>query len=295
MLDRLEFVFGEGLSAFRRNGWMTVAAITTSAIALFMIGCMGFIYSSIQGYVGTLTEQFTMRAYLKAGTPYAEITKTAQQIRSIPGVQEVVWIPKEKAWNKTRKDQPELTEGIENPYPDGFKIKLKELGNATPIIGKIEALPAVDRQEGVKYLHDEMQFLIDSRGAVRWLGFPLAGLGLLIAGILIYNAIRLTVLARRREIRIMQLVGASFATIRVPFLIEGALQGLIGGLMAGGLMFGVYVGLTQRLVEYQALGVLQPFPVATALLGLGAAGAIYGAMCSGLAVRSPLKLGTTAP
>ncbi len=294
MLDRLEFLVSEALVSFRRNGWMTVAAVGTAAVALFLIGGLGHAYVGLRGYADSLANRFTMRAFLRDGAKYEDIHATAQQMRAIPGVADVVWVPKDKAWEKWRREYPEYTAGLENPFPDALRFRVADLDRAREVVARVEALPKVDSQEGVAFLDDERRFLAEGLRFVRWLGFALGGLGLLTAGILIYNAIRLTVLARRREIRVMQLVGASHSTVQVPFLIEGALQGTLGGALAAALLYSAHLGLARITTDYSALGQLGPFPIWTALPALAAAGAVFGAACSALAVRSPMSLGARA-
>lgn len=296
MLDRIEFLLGEALTAFKRNGWMTFAAVSTAAIALFLIGGLGFAYVSIREYMGTLGGRFTMRAYLKDGTSFEGIKEAAAQVRAIPGVGEVNWIPKEKAWEKKKIEQPELAIGLgSSPYPDGLKISIKDLDRSSDIIERIKAIPSVDANEGVLYVDDYLNFLVEGQQVIRFLGIWIGGLCLFTAGVLIYNAIRLTIVARRREIRIMQLVGASYATIRIPFLVEGGLQGAFGGALATGLLFLGHMGLQRMLSNYSALGSLGPFPVWMTLGAMVPVGIAFGMACSALAVRSPLKLGATAP
>jgi cell division transport system permease protein len=109
------------------------------------------------------------------------------------------------------------------------------------------------------------------------------------AGVLIYNAIRLTVISRRLEIRIMQLVGASFLTIRIPFYIEGLIQGALGGVLATIVLFACQVVVEYRLPEFFANVKLPPFPWAMFLSVLPILGAAYGLLCSMMAVRTPLR------
>jgi cell division transport system permease protein len=147
-------------------------------------------------------------------------------------------------------------------------------------------MPQVRPADGVQYLKDEQEMVDQGIRILRWLGTGVGGLLLFTAGILIYNAIRLAVLARRREIRIMRLVGASPATVFLPFLIEGALQGIVGGLVAGGLLFLANARFGDFLVSLNSKGEIPVFPIGPALLILAAAGAIYGTFCSTLSLRA---------
>ncbi len=293
MLDRIEFLLGEGLAAFRRNGMMTLAAVSTAAVALFLLGGLGYSYVKVRDYADSLSSRFTMQAFLRDGTSRSEISKTAEAIRAIPGVAEVRWIPRETAWAKWQREDPEVTAGLDNPFPDSLKVSLAQIEKTQEVVAAIEALPAVHPTDRVQFLADDQKVLGASMRFIRWLGLVVGGLCLLTAGILIYNAIRLAVVARRREIRVMQLVGASFATIRVPFLIEGALQGVLGGLLATLLLYSVHTYLAYRLSDFTALGRMGGFPGLRATLALTLSGAAFGALCSALAVRNPLRLGAT--
>jgi cell division transport system permease protein len=139
-------------------------------------------------------------------------------------------------------------------------------------------------------MKDEQNFVDALLTALRVVGGVVGGILFLIAGVLIYNAIRLTVLSRRIEIRIMQLVGASRATVYVPFLIEGMLQGVIGGIIASGLVVGAYYGFNW-VMHTMVSFTYNPaeFAYVPVLAILTGAGALYGIFCSTLAIRAPLK------
>lgn len=288
MLDRLEFLLGEALVALRRNGLMTFAAISTVAVSLFLLGGLGYAYFRVNEFAKQIPGKFEMRVYLRDGVPYAGITQTASQIRAIPGVRAVYWIPKEKAWELKQKESPELTEGLDNPFPDGYKVTVTELSLSDSVAAQIRALPTVD-PNGVTYMKDEQQFVDQSLRLIRWLGAVFGGLLFLTGGVLIYNAIRLTVHSRRLEIRTMQLVGASKGMVRIPFLIEGIFQGALGGVIATFMIQGGNE-LILRFLQSMKSDISAPtFPL-WALLGIFTGiGAFYGLLCSLLAVRAPLR------
>ncbi|MBC8064346.1 MAG: ABC transporter permease, partial [Chlorobia bacterium] len=230
MLDRIQFLLGEGFLSLRRNGWMTFAAISTVAVALFLIGGLAYLHGLMKSYAGQMTGVIDIRAIVIDGTQTSELSRIAKDIRSISGVKAAFLIPKDKAWRKFLDENPEHKQyaELENPYPDSFKITLTDLKVAENVASEVASVKGVSGKD-IKYLKEVSNFLAQAQSIVSWLGFAVGGLLFITAGILIYNAIRLTVISRRLEIRIMQLVGASFLTVRVPFYIEGIVQGLIGG------------------------------------------------------------------
>ena len=287
MLDRLEFLLGEALTSLRRNTWMTFAAVTTSAMALLLIGGLGLAYLRLSDYAATLPSKLEMRVFLMLDLPEDTMREVGGRIREIPEVASVELIPKAEAWRKMRQRLPEITEGIDNPLPDAYKVTTKGVADIDSVAAKIEQIPG---QDGVEYLREEYNIIEDTIRLLRLIGIGLGGMMLLTSGVLIYNAIRLAIVARHREIRIMHLVGATRSTVWIPLLIEGAIQGTIGGAIAASILWPAYK-IVESLTEQLAFvpeGVT-PFPVLTAYSLLIVAGAIYGLICSAIAVREPRK------
>jgi cell division transport system permease protein len=200
------------------------------------------------------------------------------------GVSSVSWVPRGKAWAKYRLEHPGLTQGIDNPFPDSLKVNLSDLEKADQLEDEIRALPAVDPSpDGVRRLAAEQRLIEQLIKLLGWLSS--AGILLLaIAGILIFNTIRLAILSRRIEIRIMQLVGASRLTMGIPFLLEGLLQGLVGGILAALFVWATYGTIGYRL--HQSLDLTwPPFPATSMAVILAGVGAGFGALCSLLALR----------
>jgi cell division transport system permease protein len=290
VLDRLQFLISEGFLALRRNGWMTFAAITTVAVALFFIGGLGYIHSLMKSYAASLTGVIDIRATVADGTPKTELSRIATELRGIKGVKAAVLIPREGAWKRFLTENPEHKEyaELENPYPDSFKITLTDLKLAPEVSESVVKVKGINPDE-VKYLEEVANLLAQGQSVVAWLGFAVGGLLFITAGVLIYNAIRLTVISRRLEIRIMQLVGSSFLTVRVPFYIEGIIQGLLGGAVAVLIVRSCHSVLFMRLRDFLP-DVTEPlFPWVHFFLTLPARGAAYGLVCSMLAVRAPLR------
>ena len=283
MIDRLLFILGEAATALRRNLGMTFASVSTVALSLFVLGGLGLSYLAVARYARTLPGRFEMRAFLRDGMGKAEVRRAAIGIRAIPGVAEVVWIPRDGAWKKLTLERPDLTSGVENPFPEGFRVTVRDLSRGDAIARRIRELPLMDPQ-GVQYFREEGRLADDGLRVLRWIGSTVGALLALVAGTLIFNAIRLALLSRRLEVRVMQLVGASPATIVAPFLIEGAVQGALGGALAGILLQSAYLVLEGFVRNLPNLSGLPAFPFGFAVAVLAAIGGGYGVLCSSLAL-----------
>lgn len=283
MIDRLLFVLGEALTALRRNLGMTFAAVSTVALTLFVLGGLGLSYLAVARYARTLPGRFEMRAFVRDGVRKEDIRRAAIQLRAIPGVADVVLIPKEGAWARFSAQNPDFTQGVENPFPDGFRVRISDLSRGDAIARRIRELPLMD-PEGVAYFKNEARVADDVLRVLRWVGSTVGALLALVSGVLIFNAIRLAMLSRRLEVRVMQLVGASPATVYSPFLIEGAVQGLLGGALAGVLLQSSYIVLAGFVRNLANLATLPTFPTGPVISALAAAGGTYGLICSTLAL-----------
>ncbi|MBL8060325.1 MAG: ABC transporter permease [Chthonomonas sp.] len=286
MLDRVEFMFSEALTALRRNTWMSFAAITTSCMALFLLGGMAFAYRGIAGYAETLPSKLEVRVFLKEQKTGFETKSAIEQIGKLKGVGSVTMVTKAEAWAKMQREMPDITKGITNPLPDALNITLKDVDSANNVAAAIRKMPIVER-DGVKYEGETQALLSQTLTLLRWVGSALGGLMLLTGAVLIYNAIRMTIVARRREIRIMSLVGATRLTIVVPLLIEGIVQGAIGGLLAAILIVIGHQMMMKMLVNFASFIRVGALPIGMVFGSLVALGAVYGLICSLFAVRDP--------
>lgn len=285
MFDHIEFLLSEAMTALRRNIWMTFAAITTSCMALFLTGGVGFAYKGISEYAGSLPSKFEMRVFLADTAKKPEVDRLSGQIKKLSGVQSVSWLSKEVAWKKFRTENPDFpTQGIENPLPETLVIKLNKLEEADRIATAIRKMPGV-ASDGVQYLKQEREMLTQALNFLRTLGLTLGSLMVLTSAILIYNAIRMTIVARRREFRIMHLVGANTSTVTLPLLLEGMVQGGVGGFLAACLVQGTHWYLSEQLKAFSGIVKLGNLNFQAVLFTLLVAGIAYGLVCSFIAIR----------
>jgi cell division transport system permease protein len=284
MLDRLLFILSEAGVSLKRNFGMVILSVLTTAVCLYVLGGLGLLYLGIQKGAQGMTGALEMRVYLKEGTTRDQVTTMLKDVRAIPGVEKALLIPKENAWAKFSKENPEIAKDIDNPYPDGLKIILNDLSRGDSLAAEMRARPETEPENGVNYLKKEQTLLEQALKLLRWVGATAGGMLLLVAGVLIFTVTRLAAMSRRIEIRIMRLVGAGYSTMYLPMVIEGKVQGVLGGLLAASLLQLTYRQVSHVVASYASIPPLPPFPLQPVYLWMVIAGASYGITCSCLAL-----------
>jgi cell division transport system permease protein len=181
-----------------------------------------------------------------------------------------------------------------NPVPANYRLKPSDVENAPQIVADLKGQPAVDAGLGISYGKETADKLLRVARFIQWAGLVLITILLVASILLIGNTIRLSIFARRREVEVMKLVGATNWFIRWPFVIEGVICGLLGALLSVALLWAVKVGVVDQwiagadsdLTRDQAT--TMGFP--TLGLILVAAGATVGALGSGITLRRFLKV-----
>ncbi len=234
------YTFRESFSGFTRTKLSSAISIITVCISLLLLGLFAVISIHATRFVDTLRSKVELEAFLQEPVSEDTIAALVSNVQAIDGVDNVVVISKDDAAKIFRQEFGEdILSVLEfNPLPPSLKISLKESSRtsagAQAVYERVRALPGVESVTYRKALLD----LIDRRTAT--VHNLTLGLGILISlssVFLVSNTIRLAIYSKRKLIRTMQLVGATSTFIRFPFLLEGVLQGLIGGVLAGGLLY----------------------------------------------------------
>lgn len=224
-----------------KNRMMSVASIGSVTAALMILGIVLILILNINNVASVTKSQFDeVIVYLEEGLEQEQIDAIGQTINQIDGVLSSIFQSDEQALVIMKEDWGEeghLLEGFEeNPLPDSYIIQLQDIKYADDVVNRIKGLRGI---EEIRYLKDVLNQLMTITHFVRLGGLVLIGALTLIAIFIISNTIKLTVVARSREINIMKYVGATDSFIRGPFVIEGMLLGLIG---AGVSIASVYYG-----------------------------------------------------
>jgi len=266
-----KYFFKESFASLIRNRWMSLASIGAVASALIILGSFLLISVNFDYILKDVESQVEITAYLEDSVDQAGIATLNKDIAKIDGVKEIKFISKEEALEEFKEQVgKELLEGIENPLPNSFRIKVMDPHEVAPIAEKIERYAGI---EEVKYGKGIVEKLFNIIYWVRMIGLIIMAVFAAVSVFIISNTIRLTVFARRREINIMKYIGATDWFVRWPFLIEGMVLGLIGSLVAIGILAVAYnyLYLTVKLnIPMIALLPLEQFyDYALGFLGIG--------------------------
>jgi cell division transport system permease protein len=230
---RFGYFFRETGTALRRNPLVTFAAISTVFISLFLLGGSLLVERQVRLMTGDWAQKVEVSVYLKEGVSEEEKTALHQKIQDIPQVEEVFYESQQAAWARFQelfRDQDELlASSSPEAMPESYRIKLKNPEDFPVISARLAGEPAI---EEIRDERELLNKLLAVTGVLRTGVMAVAVIMLLSAAGLIGNTVRMAVFARRKEISIMKLVGATNWFIRIPFLIEGMIEGLLGGVVA---------------------------------------------------------------
>ncbi len=234
MARKTNYYFREATTGFKRNGLVVFAAISTVFIALFLLGLTLLIRQEVDLIIEKTGGKVEIAIFLRDDISDAQQSNLQDQITGMPEVAEVRYESKHDAFVHAQelfKDEPEILENLtEESLPASFRVKLVDPETDFEVIGARLA-----GQPGVEQIKDQRELLkkLFSFTAIFRNGIFLVALLMLVsAGLLIANTVRVGLYARRKEIGIMKLVGATNWFIRLPFLIEGILASLIGAFLA---------------------------------------------------------------
>ena len=234
---RLPGPFHEALRTFRRTPLLSALSVASIGFSLFTIGLFALVALNFRQSLQTLAERVEVVAFVLRGTPTETITAASQDVQAFPEVLEVRYLNEEQALARARQELVEFKEAYRdleaNPLPASLEVRLKpefrDARNAQAVAERLRGFPFVD---DVRYGRDWVQRLDRLRNLAALVGLIIGLAFAIVAIVIIGVTIRITVLQRATEIAIMRLVGATNRYIRGPFLLEGALKGVLGGILA---------------------------------------------------------------
>ncbi len=291
MIDRFRFIVNETWASLRGNLAMQVAAISTACIALILLGSAAMALYKLDALAQSLPNAFEASVFLHTTVSRAQTLKLKAEIEAMPEVAQVVLVPREVAWEQEKqkyKDEVNLAD-LPNPLPDKLIVRVHQAETLPAVSARIAQSSLVDE---VIDSQAELEMVLGAARLVRWVGLGTGGLLLLSALLLIYNAVRLTIHARQHEVQVMALVGATLRSIRLPFVLEGMVQGLLGGIIAA-LITVLSAGLLSEYMvsQWPLLKDMPPgLPPGVVLVGVPILGMVLGGLCASWATLRYVRI-----
>ena len=281
------YALREALSAFKRAPVLTGLSAAMVGLALFVVGLFGLATYNLRLALTSIEERVEVVVYLRDDARQSEIDLVQSELAEIGEVARVRYVSKREALERAQQDLPEFSElfsGVDvNPLPQSLEVELRPGSRNQEVVERVsQAAGGYPFVEDVRYGREWVDKLFTLRRVGAVTTAVMGGAFLAVAALIIATALRIAIFARRDEIYIMRLVGATNGFIRLPFLLEGAMSGLLGALLAWALTYLVYRGV------YAFLFAVAWVPPGWIGGGI-AAGMFFGVAASGLAIRRHLK------
>jgi cell division transport system permease protein len=234
------FFLREAFRALRRNAAPSLAAMLTVLLTALVLGVFIPVVQATTGTANEVRSRLLVDVYVKQGATSQQVAQLRSALSQNPLVKKSQFVSKSRALKEQRKKNPEAYKLLgRNPLPDSVRITPRDPGKVNRIVDDLTPkgadgtrhprLAAIDE---VKNRRDETNKILSATSLVKWLTAGLAALLVFASVALIANTIRLSIFARRREVEVMRLVGATNWFIRWPFVIEGVVVGFLGGVLA---------------------------------------------------------------
>ncbi|MBR0598933.1 permease-like cell division protein FtsX [Sinanaerobacter chloroacetimidivorans] len=247
MLNSIGCAIKQAFKQVFRNRTMTMASMFSITAMLLILGLFFILVVNINMVSETAKKQFdTIQVYLLDETSYEDAVVMMENLNQMSGVGETTYLTDVQAmaeWKAKWGDNAYLLDGLENnPLPNSILIKVTELEAADAVVAKVKTFDGI---EDIKYYKSTVDQLMKVTNFVQIGALIVIVFLVIVSVVVVSNTIKLTVLAREREISIMKYVGATNWFIRGPFLIEGILIGILSALVSAGLVSLVYYKITE--------------------------------------------------
>jgi len=232
MIHNISYFIREVIINLRRNVLMSMASISTVMILSLILGFFIIIVVNLNYWSENIVKQLQIVVYISEGMNEKQIGILKSSLDTTPHIDKIKFISKDEALKLMKerlKNQFEISDIGKNPLPNSFEVIVTEPDKIPKVAAMIKTYPGVDK---VRYGEKIAGKLLVINRAVHWIGMIIILALFLSTMFIVSNTIRLTVFARRREIAVMQLVGAANWFIRWPFIMEGVLQGFLGALIS---------------------------------------------------------------
>jgi cell division transport system permease protein len=304
MSINIGYFLSEAAISFKRNWVMTFGGIATIFLSLLLMGSALLMNSLVNDMVGDIESRINIQIWIHDDAEAADIETLQAKLNAHENVDSVYFVDKDEALERFEEmmaDSPQIVEQLQgNPLPASLEIELVETQEIDGVLNTIRgseeflriADPPGEPDRALAYGQGVVEVLLGATQTARYAGVALVGILAFVSLIFINNTIRLAIYARRNELSIMRLVGASNSFIRAPFVLEGILQALVGALLAILVLLGIKSFVFPELQETLAFitfNFTNDLMTQIALILVGS-GIVIGTLGAVIAMRRYLKI-----
>ena len=291
-INNFNYYISQAFKSFRQNKLMSIASVTTTFAALFILGIFILLTLNVNSWAEEFSRSCQIQVFVSDDLTDAEYDAVNSKILKIPAVEKTEKYTKEQIFEEMRiklKDKAHILDGLEqdNPFRNSYKITLSDLSQTKEVVKELEKIEEIvnitDFQESATII---VRVVDTIKAASLWLMAIL----LLISAFIVSNSVKISVYARRREINIMKYVGATDWFIKWPFVIEGMIIGIYAALICFVIMWLAYWGINSAISSTSFT--LLPFGAVWKSLALSfvIVGVVIGSLGSIFSIRKHLKV-----
>lgn len=284
----VKYLVKEGFRNIWSNRMMSVASVCVLLSCLVLIGSASMMFLNIDSLIDKIEQENVIMVFIKDNTDDENVKKMGEELEANANVDKIEFVPKEDAWQEQlatmEEAQANLFQEISSdiPLPDAYKVTVKDLNIFTQTVNEIKQLDNIDT---VRENSDLAQKLDKLSNTISIIAIVIIAVLFAISLFIISNTIKLTVYSRRLEISIMKSVGATNNFVRLPFIVEGIILGMLAAVVSLFAVWGFYVlAISQFADTFQSIG-LAPLPfenyalwMLLAFLGVGVISGVGGSL-----------------
>ncbi len=296
MAVSIDYAVRETAGNLWRNRLMTIAAILTVAVSLALVGAALLLNQGVQIATARWRGGVNLAIFFDTNVSGSQQQAVGRELRNDPDVKSYFYMDPQRSFEEAKtilKDEPDLESTFTSPsqVPTSYRVTLRDANYASTVADQFRNQPGV---YDVRYPGQDIKTMVNVTDTLKIIFFSIALILLVSALVLILNTIRLGIFARRREVAVMKLVGATNWFIRVPFMLEGLVQGVVGGLVACLIVLGLNQLLSYSVrhdhVSLLSRIVVPASDVQMTQIVLLVVGSVVGAVGSYFAVRRHLEV-----
>lgn len=287
----IKYLIHEGFRSLWVNRMMSIASIAVLMSCLILIGSAFMVFVNINELVNRMEEQNVIMVFLDQSSAEEQVNTVQTELKNVANIKEVTFVPKEEGLksvtaNMSDANKAFFTETVDgdNPLPDGFKVTVNDMEQFESTITKIKTIEHV---ETVRENRDLADKLVTIQRGITIVAIAIIAVLFAVSMFIISNTIKLTMYSRRLEINIMKSVGATDAFVKIPFVVEGVVLGVIAGSVSLAAVWGIYqfavsqFGTLLNSLGMQTVTFLRyAFPMLGIFIAIGVISGVMGSLIS---------------